>query len=725
MREKTELGSLKSATVSDHEARLAARESRGELKYGGGNLAVFRRNAPKAGSNTAVLEETLHIFKKGSYVLDGKKVSLKLTKDRQRKAVVYDAHTVAAMRSAPRGGSPSAMGRCRYEVVNRDSFDAAREIAQDDSYRSGRPNVLVLNFANPVSPGGGVRVGANAQEEDLCRKSSLLLSLESEEAAAFYSAHRRLGGYLASDAMILSPEVEIIRGADGALLPETAIVSVLTCAAPAIRFECEPPEKEELERLLYTRIMGMLQLAAHEGYRDFVLGAWGCGAFGNDPDMVSDMFYKAFKDFRFGALRERDVFSRIVFAVLDRYGIGRNLRAFERNFTDFYRDEREAEIQRVKARIRQTQAHLDGVRGCLLGGAIGDALGYPVEFMSWEEIRGQYGAGGIREYALDRDTKLALISDDTQMTLFTACGLLYEQTRESLYGVAPETSDAVYMAYLDWLGTQEGAERSGNSISWILGRKELHARRAPGNTCLSALSSGLKGSIEWRINNSKGCGGVMRIAPAGLVCPEWTGRQVEALDKEGAEIAAITHGHPLGFIPAAFLTHAIHQAAFHRDEYASLDGVMEEAMAATENLFGDYEEFGFFKALVLRAARAAANARPDAENIHALGGGWTAEEAVAIAAYCALKYQGDFTKAAVAAVNHSGDSDSTGAITGNLLGAWLGYEKIEARWKENLELSDVILELAEDLCHGCQMREHSPYKDEKWIQKYIGGGYLQ
>ena len=109
----------------------------------------------------------------------------------------------------------------------------------------------------------------------------------------------------------------------------------------------------------------------------------------------------------------------------------------------------------------------------------------------------------------------------------------------------------------------------------------------------------------------------------------------------------------------------------------------------------------------------------DLENIHALGEGWVAEETMAIAIYCALKYQHDFSKAIIVSVNHKGDSDSTGAVTGNILGALVGYEAIEDKWKKNLELHDVILEMADDLCHGCLMDEYGHYEDPAWISKYM------
>ena len=123
--------------------------------------------------------------------------------------------------------------------------------------------------------------------------------------------------------------------------------------------------------------------------------------------------------------------------------------------------------------------------------------------------------------------------------------------------------------------------------------------------------------------------------------------------------------------------------------------------------------------MIDRAVALSENKKRDLDNIHQLGEGWVAEETLGIALYCSLRYQDDFSAGMIAAVNHKGDSDSTGAVTGNILGALVGYEAIDEKWKNNLELADVILEMADDLCHGCQMSEGSFYEDPDWIRKYI------
>ena len=159
----------------------------------------------------------------------------------------------------------------------------------------------------------------------------------------------------------------------------------------------------------------------------------------------------------------------------------------------------------------------DKICGSLIGGAIGDALGYQIEFKK-----------GVKDKEITsfKDNK-GIISDDTQMTLYTANALLYRETRLATKGIALLPVDAIYVSYLDWLDTQ-GYTVNHHSISWIKDLKELNAIRAPGNTCINALSSGIKGTIKTPINNSKGCGGLMRVAPIGLYFSEMSLDEIEA-----------------------------------------------------------------------------------------------------------------------------------------------------------------------------------------------------
>jgi ADP-ribosylglycohydrolase len=249
---------------------------------------------------------------------------------------------------------------------------------------------------------------------------------------------------------------------------------------------------------------------------------------------------------------------------------------------------------------------------------------------------------------------------------------------------------------------------------------EIYARRAPGTTCLSGLYEiDRLGYVDDYIanpkNNSKGCGGVMRIAPLALNY----NMAINVLDMEAAQIAAITHGHSLGYMPAAVLCHIINRIVFPTDNNISLKEIVVEAKKVIEIIFKGDKHLGELSEIIDRAIALSENNLDDLENIRALGQGWVAEETLAIAIYCSLRYENDFSKGIIAAVNHSGDSDSTGAVTGNILGALVGYEAIDDKWKKDLECADIIIEMADDICHGCQMSEYSSYRDASWELKYM------
>lgn len=356
---------------------------------------------------------------------------------------------------------------------------------------------------------------------------------------------------------------------------------------------------------------------------------------------------------------------------------------------------------------------IDRYRGCLIGGAAGDALGYPVEFMSLDEIIREYGESGITSYRLKNG--IAELSDDTQMTLFTATGILLGVTRASMRGISAAPWDYVRYSYKDWYRTQtERYPLKGYHYSWLNDVPDLFSRRAPGNTCLSALASDAIGTIEEPINSSKGCGGVMRVSPVGL----YFGRKydIDTADFIGAEVAALTHGHPLGYIPAAALTHIITLIVHH-------GCAIDEAVAAMRTAIWDQEynseAVGFFLSMIEKAVNLAYDRKiDDIRAISMIGGGWVAEEALAIAIFCSLRHSDDFGKAITAAVNHDGDSDSTGAITGNIVGAHLGLEGIPEEWIRNLELKDIIIEIADDLFHDCHISKYRKEEDTEWKEKY-------
>lgn len=391
---------------------------------------------------------------------------------------------------------------------------------------------------------------------------------------------------------------------------------------------------------------------------------------------------------------------------------------------------------------------LDRVRGCLLGGAIGDALGAPIEFQSLREIRREHGAEGITGYVTTWRGRTGLITDDTQMTLFTVEGLLEtrtahanpppstspgptrpparhplnDETTPAEHRTAGEAADgdpraatgngpgdmvrggprdattagdrgavvgAVRQAYLRWLDTQKHHTPPPADLphrtGWLRNEGWLYSTRAPGNACMSGLRRPFPGRSAWGepgpVNpNSKGCGTVMRSAPFGLIA--LTPREAFEL---AAACAQITHGHPTGYLAAGAFAAII--ANLMTGE--ALAPAVRNALELLPTYPGHDET-----STALRAALSLASTGAHSpEAVESLGGAWVAEEALAIGVYCGL-VEPSVDKALLLSVNHSGDSDSTGSVCGNLLGALHGTTALPTAWLRPLEGRDTIERLA-------------------------------
>ncbi len=338
----------------------------------------------------------------------------------------------------------------------------------------------------------------------------------------------------------------------------------------------------------------------------------------------------------------------------------------------------------------------DRCRGCLVGGAVGDAMGYPVEFVgSFGQIRDRYGDNGIEGYVISSggpgEYAKALISDDTQMSLYTAEGLLEAERNQQ--PILP----AICYAYLAWYGPQVGRKIRIPYDSRLLKIDELNRRRAPGMTCLSALSAIQSGKEV--VNDSKGCGGIMRVAPLGIygACHDWP---LEKTARLAGEVARLTHLHPLSTYSSAALA-AIVQLSLTAEVIDSgcFRDIVRKALEITVSVYGpSAPAMEAFKKIIGNALGAEKSPLRDWEIIeNDLGGGWVAEETLAIAIFSVTRHIDDFRACLVCAVNHGGDSDSTGAVAGNIIGAMLGYRAIPEDLIKDLQLHDLILGMADDL----------------------------
>jgi ADP-ribosylglycohydrolase len=337
---------------------------------------------------------------------------------------------------------------------------------------------------------------------------------------------------------------------------------------------------------------------------------------------------------------------------------------------------------------RRTIEHF---KGCIIGGAIGDALGAPIEFMPIDQIRAIHGDQGLNDYS-EAYGRNGAITDDTQMTLFTAEGLILSKVRQEYQG-DKGVVDAGYHALLRWLYTQETNHRDNliqkhgtcSIVDGVLtGHKELFSLRAPGNSCLSSLRSGRMGTTADPINNSKGCGGVMRMAPVGLAYDD-----SEKAFHFGSKLSALTHGHPTGYLAAGTFAALISLIVSGNS--------LAEAIENSILILKSDKNHGETLTAIGNALDIVGKHTPEPEVIENIGAGWIAEEALGISLYCAVVASDDLKKGVLLSVNHSGDSDSTGSITGNILGALYGLDILPKNWAINLELKELIEETAGDL----------------------------
>lgn len=326
------------------------------------------------------------------------------------------------------------------------------------------------------------------------------------------------------------------------------------------------------------------------------------------------------------------------------------------------------------------KANLDRIKACLLGGAIGDSFGAPVEFDKLADIKKKYGPEGL---TFKNFKDQPLITDDTQMTLFTANGLLLKGDKIG----------NIWHCYQDWLETQykrNKDEMSHKPVSWLVNDQRMFASREPGRTCLFEIMRNHKGSLTKRYNQSKGCGGIMRVAPIGLI-----NLKLNEVIELGAESAALTHGNLISSIASAYYAVLIYFLC--RYEYSILEAINNTSEIIDEQISNQPALEIVLREVELAKAIAKNSCDCDIANIMSLGQGWVAEETLSIALYCALRYANNFERAIEVAVNHDGDSDSTGNLVGQILGARFGSKILPRIYLQELELRNTIEKMAVQL----------------------------
>lgn len=317
-------------------------------------------------------------------------------------------------------------------------------------------------------------------------------------------------------------------------------------------------------------------------------------------------------------------------------------------------------------RPQRAWAQEDRILGCLLGGAVGDGLGYDQALDEWHEVRD--AANQVHFEPRRVRTSDLHVSHATQMSLFTLEGLVGADLTD-----AADVVRQIRLAYLDWLQTQErqaGAPRHGALCLY----REMQTKREPSIACLSSLATGGEGTLLNPLNQTRDCGGLVRAAPLGLV-PAW---DLTHTVQMAAQVTAITHGHPEEHWSAAAmagLVHLVGQGHCLRDagrQVCDHLAIRPEAADVVQKL-----------KLVLDLVQG--NAAKPLNFTHRLGSGMHAAEALATAFGCALSGQ-SFEEALTLGANQIDNSHVAAALTGQLYGAAHGVAKLPHAWVRRLDI---------------------------------------
>ncbi len=298
--------------------------------------------------------------------------------------------------------------------------------------------------------------------------------------------------------------------------------------------------------------------------------------------------------------------------------------------------------------------------GCMLGLAVGDALGGPTEFLSYEQIRNRWPPDGVTSFMAFRGLPPGSFTDDTEMSIAVARGL----TR------SPDLSADTILSSI-----------AREFVEWA---RRTQPARSPGTTCMQGVHR-LAAGVHWSQsgeNDSKGCGSAMRSAPIGLAFPH----SLDALRFYASKVSLMTHGSPVataGSVATAYLV------------ARSLDGtevmdILPDLVSFTMPISPEFAEH------VQRVTHLAMTESVKQAH-HELGDGWTAEEAVAGAVYANILHPHSFRDIVLEAANAGGDCDSKACIAGAIAGARLGVQAIPPEWRENVEGRDELVALAEQL----------------------------
>jgi len=351
------------------------------------------------------------------------------------------------------------------------------------------------------------------------------------------------------------------------------------------------------------------------------------------------------------------------------------------------------------------------VRGTLLGVAVGDALGSPVDGLSLEEIREAHGAEGLTDLAFGYGRRGA-VTHLTQLNLFSVDGLIRAQVRRDTGAWHPPTD--LHRAYRRWAATQSdwGPDERRKDDGWLAREEWLYARRDPARSCLLGFGDETMGTPDAPKNPGEaGPEAAARSAPFGLL----VGWEPQLVVQLAVECAAQTHGHPTAYLSAGAYAVIVHALACGD----SLDAAVQRALALLAARPGHEPVTGALQ----HALGAVRQGMPLPGRVEELAGDGTAEGVLAVAVYCALVGE-DIRHGLCLAVNHGGPSGVAGALTGGLLGALHGETALPPAWLAELEGRPTMLVLADDF--AMEMTQgpalHGPGGSSPgWLTRYPRG----
>lgn len=352
-------------------------------------------------------------------------------------------------------------------------------------------------------------------------------------------------------------------------------------------------------------------------------------------------------------------------------------------------------------------------KGCLLGMAVGDAMGAPVDGKAYPEICRMYGPKGLLGY--DSANGLAEITSYSQLALFAANGILAGAARGKV--AAEDQLRYITAALKEWARVQHLPGAPENKLCWLRHIPQMRRRRCMDPRTLDALTRGVLGTPENPANQSAGAGTLTAVIPVALFF------QPERMDfweigSLGAKIVALTHGDSMAYLSGAVLAYAI--AGIAQDRTCTMEDQFLHAAQAVATQFPGVPA-GKLQALIREAVSLAKN--PDISALQAMERLEcnTAAQVVAGAIYAVLSGNGDFDRSMIAAVNHSGKSAAVGAVTGALLGAALGDRGLPGFYLDCLDCDQVIREVAADLHTACPKGWQKRLFDDDWDRKYTQG----